>query len=417
MSTSAGAVLPLAMAVLALWLSGVFLVVWFHRRELARVWREPVWRHPVLIIESDDWGAGPAGQAHALHALAQVLRRHRDAAGRMPVMSVALVLAVPDGPAIRASGRYCRVELDDPRFGPIVDALRAGCAYGVFALQLHGHEHYWPPALLAHRDPAITDWLCGDVPALTERLPAPLQSRWVDASRLPSSEHTDAAVRAAVADEVSAYERIVGERPAVVVPPTFVWTREVEEAWSSEGVGFVVTPGWRYPARDASGRPAGDEGPIVNGDRHAGITYLARCDYFEPLRGRDARHALGVLERCATEGRLCLLENHRDNFIGDAEAGRQSLHELDALMHEAVARHGELRFMSTQEAGTILRARDPRWLIAGARERLPFVWRRLARTGRLWKLLGASGAALLCGLAVHRLAAPSHRAQPERGPR
>jgi hypothetical protein len=26
-------------------------------------WREPVLRHPVLIIESDDWGPGPAQQA------------------------------------------------------------------------------------------------------------------------------------------------------------------------------------------------------------------------------------------------------------------------------------------------------------------------------------------------------------------
>lgn len=402
----------LALPLIALWLAAVALVAWVHRRELSRAWREPVWRDPLLIVESDDWGAGPAAQATALNAIAQVLARHRDTTGRSPVMNLAIVLAVPDGPAMRHGGEYRRVELDDARFAPIVDALRAGRARGVFALQLHCHEHYWPPALLASRDPTVAEWLRGEVPAVTERLPSPLQSRWVDAARLPSSPHEYAAVRAAVSAEVRAYERIVGVPPAVVVPPTFVWTRAVEQAWSARGIGFVVTPGWRYPVRDAHGRPAGDEGPIVNGERDAGVTYLARCDYFEPLRGRGARHALRALDRAAAEGRVCVLENHRDNFIGDPQAAQRSLHELDELMRVATARHN-LRFLSTLEAGCVLRERDPRWLISYWRERLPFVWRRLASTGRLWKLLAASGATLLGGLAVRLLALPPRRPPPE----
>ncbi len=415
MPVSAGAGALLAILLLALWMAGVAMVVWTHRRELSRAWREPVWRRPVLIIESDDWGAGPAAQATALRAIAQVLARHRDATGRMPVMSLALVLAVPDGSAMRNDGGYRRVELDDAQFAPIVDALRTARDRGVFALQLHGHEHYWPPELVASRDEAVADWLRSDVPAVTEPLPPPLQSRWVDASRLPSSPHADADLRAAVADEVGAYERIVGERPAVVVQPTFVWTRAVERAWSSCGIGFVVTPGWRYPMRDGQGQPASAEGPIVNGDRDEGITHLARCDYFEPVRGRDARHALGVLERCAVEGRLCILENHRDNFVSDPEAGRRSLGELDELMREATAGHSELRSLSTQEAGVVLRERDPRWLIARRHERLPFVWRRLAGTGRLWKLLTASGATLLGHAAVRLLAVPPLHPPPKGG--
>ncbi|NWG74418.1 MAG: hypothetical protein HXY24_07395, partial [Rubrivivax sp.] len=115
---------------------------------MSRAWREPVLRHPVLIVESDDWGAGPLEQAAALREIAHVLARHRDATGRTPVMSLALVLAVPDGMAIRSGEAYRRVALDDPRFEPVRQALRAGRERGVFALQLHGLEHYWPPALL-----------------------------------------------------------------------------------------------------------------------------------------------------------------------------------------------------------------------------------------------------------------------------
>ena len=41
-------------------------------------------------------------------------------------------------------------------------------AAGVFALQLHGLEHYWPDALMAANDPAVRSWLEGEMPAATE---------------------------------------------------------------------------------------------------------------------------------------------------------------------------------------------------------------------------------------------------------
>jgi hypothetical protein len=282
----------------------------------------------------------------------------------------------------------------------VLEALRSGRDSGVFALQLHGLEHYWPPALQASGDPEVAAWLRADVPAATEQLPSHLQSRWVDAARLPSGPHAASAVQAAVAEEVRAYTRIVGEAPAVVVPPTFVWTRVVERAWAQHGVAFVVTPGWRYTLRDTQGQPGGDEGPIANGDRDGALTYLARCDYFEPGRGRDATHALGVLARKAAEGRACLLENHRDNFIADPQTCRRSLNELDELMRQATSRHADLRFLSTRELGAVLRERDPRWLLTRPRTRLPFVWRRLAGTGRPWKLLVLTGAAALGSVLV-----------------
>jgi hypothetical protein len=398
--------LTIAGTLLVLWLGAVALVLFVHRRDLARLWREPVFRHPVLVLESDDWGAGPLSQAPALGAIADVLSRHRDAAGRAPVLNLALVLAVPDGPAIRADGAYHRVGLDAPRFAPVVDALNDGCRRGVFALQLHGLEHYWPAALSTSADAGVAAWLRQDGPAATERLPSHLQTRWVDASRLPSKPLPEEDVRDAAAQEVHAYARIIGQPARVVVPPTFVWTRMTERAWAAEGVRCVVTPGWRYTCRGADGLPGGDEGPIVNGDRIGDLVYLARTDYFEPARGRDAQHALLVLERAFAEGRVCILENHRDNFIGDPDVARSSIGELERLCAEAVTRYPELRFLSTFELGRILRERDGRWLAEPLRARLRCLWVRLRHTGRLWKLLAASGVAALGGVVVDRLATP-----------
>jgi hypothetical protein len=387
--------------VLALvWLAANAAILVACWRDLARTWREPVFIRPVLVVDSDDWGAGPLPQAAALREIAGVLARHHDAAGRPPVLNLALVLAVPDGPAVAASGEYRRVCLDDDRFADVLAALRDGARQGVFALQLHGLEHYWPATLIASGDAAVQRWLRQPVPATTEQLPSPLQSRWVDSGRLPSSPHPAPEVDAAVAEEVEAYERIVGVPPKVVVPPTFVWTRDVERAWAARGVECIVTPGRRAACRDAAGRPGCYEGPIANGDRAPGLTYVVRNDYFEPVRGRDTAHAVRALDRCVREGRPCVLENHRDNFVGDSRTCRASLIELDTLCREALQRYRDLRFLSTHELCRILRDRDPRWITSSSADRLP-AWRaRLATTGRPWTLLRLSGAAALLSLLV-----------------
>ena len=59
-------VLGLVAALLLVLWAGVLLA--FAGPLVAR-WREPVLRHPVLAIESDDWGAGPPAQAAALARL------------------------------------------------------------------------------------------------------------------------------------------------------------------------------------------------------------------------------------------------------------------------------------------------------------------------------------------------------------
>jgi hypothetical protein len=215
-----------------------------------------------------------------------------------------------------------------------------------------------------------------------------------------------AAVQTAVDEEVEAYRRIIGEPPAVVVPPTFVWTREVERAWAAAGVEFIVTPGWRSTRRNAAGLPDGDEGPIVNGDCADCLTYLVRTDYFEPARGRDAVHALRALDRSVAQGQPCILENHRDNFLFDAEQCRRSLAELDALCAGSLREHPNVRFLSTVELGRILRDRDPQWIATGWRQRLSFVWQRLRHTGRLWKLMRLTGLAALGTLLVRVLGMP-----------
>ena len=59
---------------LVLWLlvSGALMFL-YARREIIANWHEPVLRRPVLIIESDDWGAGSESQAGVLEEIARLL--------------------------------------------------------------------------------------------------------------------------------------------------------------------------------------------------------------------------------------------------------------------------------------------------------------------------------------------------------
>ncbi|MDD5389308.1 MAG: hypothetical protein PHD37_08175 [Gallionellaceae bacterium] len=379
----------------AAWSLGVAAILLLHRRALIALWREPVMRHPVLIVESDDWGAGPLEQATALTAITDCLARHHDSEGRSPVMTVALILALPEANA----ATHLR-QLDAPELAPILATLHAGIARGVLAPQLHGMTHFWPPALAraALAQPPVAAWL--DAPGLTEQLPSPLQSRWTDASELPSHPLDDELVRAAVAEEVAAYTRLLGTPPHVVVPPTFVWTAAVEAAWVAAGVRVLVTPGRRYTRRDGAGRPAGIDKTMCNGELGEGdVLYLVRDDYFEPLLGHTPEHALAALARKTELGRPCLLETHRNNFLAAAGgAPEQSLAALDSLYRQALATYPNLRFLSVAELGRTLSSNDPARIEQDCRRRFTIWLRRAASLPRFGKAARLSGLLALLNL-------------------
>ena len=272
-------ILPIAISG---WLTLLVLIfgVW-QRETLLRFWREPVLRYPVIIIESDDWGPGPPSDGEALLRVAEVLRRHSDRTNRSAVMTLGMVLAVADG--CRTDGDiaigYRSAVLSDPRFAPILDAIRRGVAEGVFSLQLHGMEHYWPRSVLqaAAGRAEVCAWLTQQNIPRTEDLPPELQSRWVDGSVLPSRDLPTREIATAARNEVEEFKVVFGAIPAVAVPPTFVWTEAVESAWAANGVTILVTPGTRYVGRDCNGRLVESGEDHYNGQRSpCGVTYMVR---------------------------------------------------------------------------------------------------------------------------------------------
>ena len=371
-------------------------LLWRRRELLQRLWREPVLAVPVLAIESDDWGPRPE-DASALDALRDLLRRHRDCAGRPALMSLGVLLAHPLG---GPEGLRRRL-LEEPEAAPVRQAMLAGEREGVFAFQLHGMEHFHPEAVrrAAASTPAVRRWLEQPEPDPAQ-LPPPLQSRWVDASRLPSSPLPEAAVEAMVAEETQAFERALGRRSEVAVPPTFVWTEAVERAWAAHGITAIVTPGRRHESRDAQGRPG--PGPrLLNGERsRSGPVYLVRDIYFEPERGHRPEETLQAILARWREGRPALVESHRSNYVGPAAAEHRRalgrLLELAGKLAQELARnHGEgLRFLAPAALAQAY-ARPPEGMFdPSPRRRLAALAARIRRVPELRRLLGPARIAL-----------------------
>ena len=136
-------------------------------------------------------------------------------------MTLGLILETPDGARIAASNctEYHALPLADSRFDSVRAAMHDGIRAGVFVPQLHGQCHYWPPAVLAAAlaDDSVRDWLTAPELAATEDLPSPLQSRWVDASSLPSCALAPEAIQQAATAESAAYQAVFGSAPQAAV--------------------------------------------------------------------------------------------------------------------------------------------------------------------------------------------------------
>lgn len=368
------------------------LLVFFAAPLYAR-WREPVFRYGLLILESDDWGAGPLEQADVLTRIARLLSTFRDGQGRPPVMTLGIILEVPDTQRIADDGltAYHALTLQDPIFSEVRTRIQDGIDAGVFVPQLHGQAHYWPPALMAAaaQNETVRTWLSAPGLPQTETLPSHLQSRWVDASCLPSRPLGYPQVDQAAADETAHYQVSLRHVPTVAVATTFVWTDAVEYAWQRAGIEVIITPGRRATARDGAGNLAAIDRSMLTGERsHAGQTYLVRDVYFEPALGHPPQRLLEGLVARTQQGRACLAEMHRFNFLQTADASLVCLQRAMAL---CISHFPTLHFISPLELARAIERADATVIEHKLRPRARAWLNRLPEIPRFYRLARLSG--------------------------
>lgn len=342
------------------------LILWTWQRPLfIATWREPYFVETPVLIESDDWGPGPAWHAERLRALCIVLASHHDRLGRAAVLTADMVLSVPDADALKhpENPRYLRrfLDTDFPQLHlAFVEAQQAG----LLVPQLHGVEHCYAEGLLALAEagdprlevldnhPERLDW---------ERLDSPLQAHHVDATRLPSRPLPIATQQAQVTAAMEAFIRLFGFPSRTAVAPCYLWDDNTEAAWAGVGVRHVQTAGYRCTGRDDTGRyiqnppllRLGHQGP-------AGLGYLVRNCMYEPVDGRGVEGCLDDLTRALAEAAPVVISTHRYNYTRSEAEHRDSLAGLDRLLDTLRTRTAGLRFLSSPELGDALSDPDAR---------------------------------------------------------
>ncbi|MDO6524841.1 hypothetical protein [Motilimonas sp. 1_MG-2023] len=387
----------LSLEIIFLWLIvGNLILLLSYRHSLRQFWLEPMIKQPIIIFESDDWGPGPIEHAQTLHKIQQLLSEFRDYRGHCAHMTIGAVLSIPDAEKIQQSQyqEYAGLDLCLPQFSDILSSLKQGQQAGVFSLQLHGREHYWPSKLLSgiQKNNELKEWLEHDS-AYTEKLPSPLQSRWN-----PALNIADIAV--AVKQEVDLFKRCFGFAPEVVVPPTFVWSEEVEISWRSHGIHTIITPGQRFIKRTDS-HFSSDKKRIVNHQTSAtGQTYLVRNQYFEPEFGHQWQEALDKVCNSIGLARPCLFETHRFNFVNSPEGSQNSLSQIRNLLEQAIKTWPDCCFLSSLELVRLPQHDPDKLLIHNWRHRLQ-CWRNRAFTLPKFRHLATlTGLNFICWLII-----------------
>ena len=308
-------------------------------------------------------------------------------------------MAIADTKRIKQAqfAEYFSINLQSPIYKPLIEEIQKGVQHGVFALHMHGMEHYWPKALLtvATHDDNVNNWLLSEGFAETEALPSHLQARWTDASKLPSSTIPEPEIEIAIDQEASLFNACFNLQPRVAVATTFVWTEAVEAAWAKAGIDVVITPGARYTCRGSKGEPAGIDKHMLNGEfSRFRQVYLVRNVYFEPSLGHTPQQLAVDAKEQTFFGRPILVEMHRFNFIGDDNKNKSSLLALKTALELMQESFTNLRFLTSLELADAMRNKTSSLIECSLTSRLRIWLRRIKQLRGFSKLSRISGFAL-----------------------
>ena len=366
-------VLLILSAILLWFVMAIVLLLIVYAKEFKRLWQEPMLRYPFVIFDSDDWGVGPKDQTQALEELLNLFLSYQDRNHRHPRLALGLILAEPDKSRIEASqNEYYYKDLSDKAYTELVAVIKQGYKSHVFDLYLHGMEHYWPASLMhnLHLE-EVQSWLFGKIPQITEDLPSFLQSRWCDTSTLPSKPIPDAEIGKAVAQEQACFKKIFEQEAKVIVPPTFVWTEQVINAYLQKNINLFITPGRQFTGRTAEGGLISNGRTFYNGEcDSSGACYLVRDIYFEPEKGHKAARVLDDIVDHTACGRPSLIEMHRLNFLQNKS---HSLNELKKLLDIISQKLPETLYLTAEQLMGIYKSADKQLLVMKKPERFA-IW-------------------------------------------
>lgn len=358
---------------------------------LLRAWTNFRGRHiepPMLIIESDDWGAmRMPGQAEFerlaacgidvrtcpydrldcleskgdLEALFNVLVSHRNASGQSPRFTFNTILGNPDFDAIRDCGfqKFHREDLFESYLHRHGEDLRPvwkkAMGERLIHPQFHGREHLnvrlWLTDLKAGQPDTLAAFSQGYYGHRT-RTSSSMQRNYLAAFWPQSEEHFDELAEI-VEDGLNVFEALFGYRSRSLVPCNYVLPAALEELTAKLGVRMIQGQrGQLRPSLDGSAVSVrrGYTG-LLN---EYGQFYSVRNVKFEPFEdpSRDwVASAMNEIKSTFFWGTPAIMSTHRVNYVGgiDIKHRDRNLRLLDALFNRILATWPDVEFVSSDE--------------------------------------------------------------------
>ena len=348
------------------------------RGRLLNYWKS--WRtdRPILVIESDDWGAehipGPDAvrtaeiekisfsgshssfdgleTADDVDRLCDVLSAHRNADGDSAVLTANFVMANPDFEAVKQSGySVFKARTIDKGFNHEADGTRLWKSYrngiesGLLVPQFHGLLHFCPDEWLER----LRQGDAGTLKAFDlQMVGEDLTSSGIGIQSMAPIYYTSAeSIQHFVKEGVKIFKQIFNMNSLTTIAPCYAWkSPETEQALLPEGI--LAMQGKEYqclPNGSTRLHYLGQLGP-------GGILYMVRSCKLEPLAAGTS------VDKCFTQVRNAFARNipavlcsHRFNYTSrvDTKVRDKGLAVLDGVLKRVTQVYPNVEFLSSDK--------------------------------------------------------------------
>lgn len=349
--------------------------------------------HPILVIESDDWGmirmasrdsqrrlrniGYPVDEcpfnrvdsmetSEDLQMLSDVLSSVRDIYGRPAILTANMVMANPDFYRIRTSGftKYYYIPFDEglraAGSGDVVDVYRQIVAHNLFRPQLHGREHTsverWLAALRLGNSSfhdAFNEEMCsvhsgGNLSSNRDCL---------DALGLAPCDVGFEGLSKIIEEAQQLFVKFWGEPSTSFIAPCYSWHPNIELTLAKNGIKYLQ--GSRMQRVPVSGwKGAYKRRYHFTGQRNEyGQRYLVRNVELEPTIFGDQKRCLDVAlaqtSAAFNQKTPAIVSSHRINYISsiDPRNRDKGLRVLKEFLQSVSKNWPNVEFLSSDALG------------------------------------------------------------------
>jgi len=353
--------------------------------------------HPVVVIESDDWGSlrtkdkqtraklnqidptlknDPYTQLDSiatqedLEALFEVLNSVKDRNGNPACMTANVCTANPDFEAIKANDYetfvykpFTKTLEEFSTRTSLFSIWQKGIQEKLFVPQLHGREHVHGLAWLAELKAGNKDLLKAfeletwGIPykALTTQRRSNLQAT-LDYYGIEGEEEYQ---RQWIIDSVRIFQEAFGVRPKSFIPPAYTWHKNIHHDLNNAGIKLIQGMKLQYQPNH-NDKTSYKRIPHYIGqiDKDSELVYTTRNAFFEPYSA-DYTHVLSqnelvnitmnAVHKAIAAKKPVIIGSHRINYIGriDRKYRDNNLETLKLILKQIVNKYPDVEFVDS----------------------------------------------------------------------